>query len=97
MVSREIQDQQQNGTTKNRTTIDADWNSNNGVAALVNHINTRLRYATFAGYPITDWETVDMAMRIVLKTGMFREAYATWHAKPPVKRTSYNFSQFIRE
>ena len=46
---------------KNRTQMEADWNYNNGVEALINHINTGLRYATLTRYPITDPETVNIA------------------------------------
>ena len=75
--------------------MEADWKSNNGVEALINQISTGLRHATFTGYPISNQETVDITMHIVLKKGLFREAYATWHAKDPAERTWYNFLQFV--
>ena len=47
--------------------MEADWNFNDGIKALINQINTGLRYATSKRYPISNPETVDIAMRMVLK------------------------------
>ena len=44
-----------------------------------------------------DCETVDYAMRIVLRTDLFREAYATWHQRIPAEQTWFNFQEFTRE
>ena len=60
---------------KNRTKIEVDWNFNDGVEALINQVNTGLRYAAFTRYPISDPDAVNIAMHIVLKAGLFREAY----------------------
>ena len=77
--------------------MEADWNFNNNVEALINQLDTGLKYTTFIRYPVTNPETVDIAMRIVLKTGLFREAYSTWHAKSLVERAYYNCSQIVRD
>ena len=36
-------------------------------------------------------------MRTVLRTGISREAYATWHQRIPAKQTWFNFQEFMRE
>ena len=77
--------------------MEVDWNYNDGVKVLINQINTGLRYATFTRYPISNPETVHIAMRIALKKGLFREAYLTWHEKPPDERTWYNLSKSVQE
>ena len=68
---------------KNRTNMEADWNFDDGVKTLINQINTGLKYVTFMGNAMGEQETMNIAMRIILKTGLFREAYANWHARHP--------------
>ena len=72
---------------ENRTRMEADWSFDNGVKTLINQINTRLMYATYTRNPMNDQETVNIAMQIVLKSGLFIEAYSTWHAGQPVEQT----------
>ena len=36
-------------------------------------------------------------MQIVLKTGIYIEAYAIWHQRQPAEQTWYHFGQFVRE
>ena len=76
---------------ENRTRMEVDWSFDEGVKTLINQINTSLRYATYTRNAMGDRETVDTAMRIVLRTGLFREAYATWHQREPVEQTWFNF------
>ena len=64
-----------------RTRMEANWNPSNGVKSLINQINLVLRYAIFCNIPIADCDTVNIAMHIVLETGLFREAYAMWHVR----------------
>ena len=67
--------------------MEADWSFDNGVKTLINQINSGLNFASFTGAPISDNEPVDVALRIILKTGLFREAYASWHARQAVDKT----------
>ena len=76
--------------------MEADWIFDDGVKTLINQINSVLKFASFTGAPISDHETVDMAIRIVLKTGLFREAYAAWHARQTVDKTWYEFQVLMR-
>ena len=82
---------------ENRTRREADWSFDEGVETLINQINTSLRYATYTRNPMSDRETVDTAMRIVSKIGLFREAHASWYQREPGEQTRYNFQQFMRE
>ena len=77
--------------------MEADWSFNECVETLINQTNTSLRYATYIRNAMGDCETVDCAMRIVLKTGLFREAYATWHQRILAEQTWFNFQEFMRE
>ena len=61
--------------------MEADWSFDNGVKTLIHQINTGLRYAGYTRNPMSDQKTVDIAMQIVLKIGLFREAYAIWHQR----------------
>ena len=67
--------------------MEADWRFGDGVETLVNQINTGLRYATHTRNSVNDQETVNIAMQIALKSGLFIEAYSTWHAGQPVEQT----------
>ena len=53
----------------------ADWNANDGIEILINQINSVLVYATFTNFLISDIDTVDMGLQIVLKTGLFQTSY----------------------
>ena len=77
--------------------MEVDWCFDEGVETLINQINTGLRCATYTRNPMSGGETVDTAMRIVLRTGLSREAYASWHQRQPGEQTWYNFQQFMRE
>ena len=81
----------------NKTRMEANWNPSNGVKSLINQINLVLRYATFCNFPITDCDTVNIAMHIVLETGLFKETYTTWHARCPNQRPCFFLVEFIRE
>ena len=61
---------------ENQTCMEADWSFDEGVKTLINQINTSLRYATYTRNAMSDRETVDTAILIVLRAGLFREAYA---------------------
>ena len=63
---------------ENCTCMEADWSFDEGVEILINQINMSLRYATYTQNAMGDRETADCAMRIVSRTIIFREAYATW-------------------
>ena len=76
---------------QNCTCMEADWSFDEGVETLINQINTSLRYATYTRNAMGDRETVNFTMRIVLRTGLFREAYATWHQREPGEQTWFNF------
>ena len=77
--------------------MEADWSFDEGVETLIKQINTSLRYATYTRNAMSDRETVDTGMHIVLRTGLFREAYATWHQIIPAEKTWFNFQEFMRE
>ena len=62
---------------ENRTQIETNWSFEDGVETLINQINTGLRYATYTRNPMNNQETVNIAIRIVLRTGLSREAYVS--------------------
>ena len=66
---------------ENRQNMEAGWIFDEGVKKLINQINSGLKFTSFTGAPSSENETVDMAIIIVLKTGLFRKAYAAWHAR----------------
>ena len=82
---------------ENRLNMEPDLSFDNGVETLINHIDSGLKLVSFTEAIISDNETVDMAIGIVLKTGLFREAYTAWHARQATKKTWYVFQVLMGE
>ena len=77
--------------------MEADWIFDDAVETLINQINTGLRYAAYTRNPMSDQETFNISMQIVLRTCLFREAYANWHQRQLREQTWYNVQTFMRE
>ena len=88
-------------TKQNGTKTEHEWNRTgvfeDGVETLINQINNRLRYATYTQNHMSGRETVDIAIQIILRTGIFREDCANWHQRQPGEQTWYNFQKIMRE
>ena len=89
-VSNEMECQE----NKNRT--EANWNPSNGVGRFINQINSRLLYVTFVLFPIFNQDTVDMAMRVVTKTWLFKEAYGTQHRRLEMQHAWFVFNLHLQ-
>ena len=63
--------------------MEADWDFDDDVKMFINQIKTGLKYATFTRSLMNNQEPVAIAIMIVLKTGLFREAYVNWNAREP--------------
>ena len=72
---------------ENRQNMKANWSFDNDVKTLIHQINFGLKFAFFIVAPRSDHETVDMSIQMTLRTGLFREAYAAWHARQAVDKT----------
>ena len=61
--------------------MERDWILQQGFETLVQQIETRIEYATFSGHPIIDYQLVDIAMRVLMRQGLFATQYEQWHAR----------------
>ena len=59
----------------------ADWNLHDGWQALQEQVEEGQLFAALTNAAISDVDAVDIAVSVLMKTGMFEHAYEEWHAR----------------
>ena len=66
---------------ENRNRMKADWNLHDGWQALQEQVEEGQLFAALTNAAISDVDAVDIAISVLMKTGMFEHAYEEWHAR----------------
>ena len=66
----------------NRNRMKKTWQLHDGWLQLQQQIEEGQVFAAVIGQPIPDTDAVDMAITVLMKTGLFPAAYEEWHARP---------------
>ena len=59
----------------------ADWNLHDGWQSLQEQVEEGQLFAALTNAAISDVDAVDIAVSVLMKTGMFEHAYEEWHAR----------------
>jgi hypothetical protein len=82
----------------NRQRMAADWHPGNNFDALTLRLFTSTAYANATGYPIVDWDIVNIGIRIIKQCGLYAEEYKSWIARatttPRIVETLNTFKKF---
>ena len=62
----------------NYTAMAANWHPSMGFEVLTSRLFCGVTFASLSDHPITDKDTVDIAVRVLNRTGLFAEEYKTW-------------------
>jgi hypothetical protein len=78
----------------NKKRMEADWNLQDGWHKLERQIEEGIMYAVFTGYAMHDYDIVDIAVRVIMRTGLFAQEYKEWHGRALPDKSWRHFKQF---
>ena len=70
------------------------WALQDGWERLQKQINDGTIYAIFTGHQIPDNEVVDVAITLIIQTGLFSTQYKQWHERADGQKTWTHFKDF---
>ena len=82
---------------ENKDEMKAPWHPKEGFQVLRQRITDGMLYASFAGKPINNEDSLNMVMVVVTRTRMFPAAYQEWHSRPANQKTIYDAFTFWKE
>ena len=71
-----------------------EWTFGDGLEVLINQIKDERLYATFTRSPINNVTTVDTAVGLILRTGLFANEYTEWTARKAAQKSWAHFKDF---
>ena len=84
----------ENDREANKQSMNRDWIIQQGFQTLVQQIEDGIEYATFASHPIPDQDVVNIAMRVLMRQGLFTTQYEEWHARDSNQKSWFDFKTF---
>ena len=81
----------------NRQRMRATWQLADGFNKLQKQIEEGMLYALVTNAPIPQADVIDIAITVMMQTGLFEPAYEQWHARPAGTKTWQDFKTFWAE
>ena len=72
----------------------APWSLQDNWIAFKNQMEEGVIYGQYSGAPVPDYQVVDIAIRLILDTGLFEVEYGQWIARPENRKKWSHMKEF---
>ena len=79
---------------KNIELMKAPWSLQDDWIALKNQMEEGVIYGQLSGVPVPDYQVVNIAIRLILDTGLFEVEYGQWIARPENRKKWSHMKEF---